>query len=381
MMSDSTSRFIQMWRGIAVALVVLYHFLSRVPHEALGSAEAPILQLQIGKVGVLIFFVISGYLITKSLAKTTDVAEFYAKRIARIWPLFIVAAITVFVFIHFAQPPVVPGPHSFFEKQPTAFDLIGNLFFLEDLGFTWVDGAYWSIVVELKFYLFIGLFAVAFKERFIQMFCLVALSVSSVDLFILLVDRAPGIPLDFDSSNHLRVLSKAMHGIFISQYLPFFALGVAMAGRMQDGVFNALLALAVAFSVMAINDDSFVFDQNVQFLFILAATLLADKLLFDSGVIVWIGDYSYSIYLFHQVVGLSLIKLFTPIIGIDLAIAASLALVIAIAWIASNLFEMRYRRVVAAQLYRVFSMVGLNRLTFDFRNEMPFVGEALSRKA
>ncbi|ACE94925.1 putative acyltransferase protein (plasmid) [Rhizobium etli CIAT 652] len=378
MMSDSTSRFIQMWRGIAVALVVLYHFLSRVPHEALGSAEAPILQLQIGEVGVLIFFVISGYLITKSVAKTTDVAAFYAKRLSRIWPLFIVSVITVFVFIHFVQPPAVLGPHSFFEKQPTVFDLLGNLFFLEDLGFTWVDGAYWSLVVELKFYLFIGLFAVAFKERIVQTFCSVALFMSSIDLLILLIDRTPGIPLGFESSNHLRFVSRVMHGLFISQYLPFFALGVAMAGRTHDGVLNALLALAVAFGVMAIRNDAFMFDQNVQFLFVLAVALLADKLLFQSAVVVWIGNYSYSIYLFHQVIGLALIKLFTPIMGIDLAIAASLGIVIAIAWLASVLFELRYRHIVAAQLYRIFSVVRLNRLTFHFRNEIPPIREALS---
>ncbi|MBW6426187.1 acyltransferase [Rhizobium sp. XQZ8] len=365
-MNDSTSRFIQMWRGIAVALVVLYHYLSRVPHEAFGSSSPPLLQLQIGKVGVLIFFIISGYLITNSLVKTSDVAAFYAKRVARIWPLFIVAAITVFIFIQFLQPPVVLGQHDFFEKQPTFFDLIGNLFFLEDLGFTWVDGAYWSIVVELKFYLMIGLFAVAFKERFIPAFCSVAVVVASADLAILLIDRAPGVPLDFDSSAHLRVLSKALHGLLISQYLPFFAIGVALAGKVQDGVLNALIALAVAFSVIAINSDAFVFEQNVQFLAILALVLFADKLLCRNAIIVWVGNYSYSIYLFHQVIGLAIMGLLTPIIGINFAIAVALVIVVSIAWIASNVFEMRYRHRVAGLLYRAFSLLRLNRLTFNF---------------
>ncbi len=378
-MSDSTSRFIQMWRGIAVALVVLYHYLSRVPHEAFGSPSPPLLQLQIGKVGVLIFFIISGYLITKSLVKTPDVAAFYAKRVARIWPLFIVAAVTVFIFIQFMQPPVVLGEHDFFEKQPTFLDLIGNLFFLEDLGFTWVDGAYWSIVVELKFYLFIGLFAVVFKERFIPVFCAAAVVVASVDLAILLIDRAPGVPLDFNSSAHLRILSKALHGLLISQYLPFFAIGVALAGKVQDGVLNALIALAVAFSIMAINDDAFVFDQNVQFLAILALALFADKILFRNAIIVWVGDYSYSIYLFHQVIGLAFIKLFTPLIGINFAILAALAIIVSVAWIASNLFEMRYRHQVAAVLYLAFSLVRLNRLTFDFASVDNLPSRALSQ--
>lgn len=378
-MGDSTSRFIQMWRGIAVALVVFYHFLSRVPHEAHGADTPPLLQLQIGKVGVLIFFVISGYLITRSLARTTDVAAFYAKRLARIWPLFAVAAVTVFAIIQVAQPPIVSGPYSFFEKQPTAIDLIANLFFLEDFGFTWVDGAYWSIVVELKFYFFIALFAFAFKQKFVQVFCVAAVCVSSLDLLILLVDRAPGLPLDFDSSYHLRTLSKILHGILISQYLPFFAIGVALAGRMLDGVFNTLLALAAAFSVLAINDDNFVFDQNVQFLFIFAAAIFIDNFLFRNAAIIWIGNYSYSIYLFHQVIGLSLIKLLTPIAGIDFAIGISLGAITSLAWIASNLFEMRYRHIMERHLYRLFSVVGLNRLTFSMRPDTPGGFEGVSR--
>lgn len=364
--NKETSAFIQIWRGLAVLLVVLYHFTDRIPHQFMGSPTPPLVQEQIGKIGILIFFVISGYLITKSLMGTKDVAAFYAKRISRIWPLFIVASITVYIAMKVLNPPVVPGEYSFYEESRSFMDLIGSLFFLNDLGFEWMDGAYWSILVELKFYFFIGMFAVVFKDQFVRVFCITALVLSSVDFLILIVDRAPGRDLAFDSADRLRPISAFLHGILISQYLPYFAVGVAMAGRLTDGLLASLIGMAVVMTLISLRQQAFVMDQNVLFVFLVAAFVALDYFLLQSRVFLWIGNYSYSIYLFHQMVGLSITKMLTPAIGIDLAILSGLTAITLIAWVASVLFENRYRQRVGNLLYRFFSILKLNRLTFDF---------------
>lgn len=364
--SEDTSSFIQIWRGLAVLLVVLYHFTDRIPYSVMGSEVPPIVEQQIGKIGVLIFFIISGYLITKSLMGTNDVAAFYAKRVARIWPLFVVASITVYIAMMFLEPPVVTGTYSFYEEKRSIFDLLGSLFFLYDLGFQWMDGAYWSILVELKFYFFIGMFAVAFKGQFVPVFCACAVLLSTADFLILFFDRVPGEELAFDSAQNLRTLSSFLHGVLISQYLPYFAIGVALAGNLRGGLLSALIGMTCVMTFISLRDQTFVLEQNIWFVFLISMFLAFDYYLLGSRIFIWIGNYSYAIYLFHQMIGLSITKMLTPIIGINLAIISGLASITLIAWIASILFEHRYRKPTADLLYRCFSMLKLNRLTFDF---------------
>ena len=135
--------FIQIWRGIAAVIVIYYHFSNRVPYSAMGSASAPMLVFYTGKLGVMAFFAISGYLITKSLMASRNLASFYAKRLARIWPLFIVACLVIIATMHFLSPPVVIGGAKPFDGATTRWiDLFGTLFFLNDLGFQFVDGVF-----------------------------------------------------------------------------------------------------------------------------------------------------------------------------------------------------------------------------------------------
>lgn len=58
--ASEKNRFIEIWRGIAVLVVVHFHFTGRLPSEALGSATPASFGNDIGKIGVYIFFVISG---------------------------------------------------------------------------------------------------------------------------------------------------------------------------------------------------------------------------------------------------------------------------------------------------------------------------------
>jgi len=83
-------------RAVAVLPVLLYHaFPTAVPG---------------GFIGVDIFFVISGYLITgiihqQMLAKTFSIADFYARRIRRIFPALIVVVLVTFLIGCYALPP------------------------------------------------------------------------------------------------------------------------------------------------------------------------------------------------------------------------------------------------------------------------------------
>jgi peptidoglycan/LPS O-acetylase OafA/YrhL len=129
-----------------------------------------------GYVGVMLFFVLSGFLITyilleeKELTGRINVRNFYFRRILRIWPLyFLVLAISFFVFpflFHLTDminsiPTRLPYYLSFLSN----FDMRqGALFQNKEV---WVmQGITWSVSVEEQFYLVWPLLFIFLKPRY-----------------------------------------------------------------------------------------------------------------------------------------------------------------------------------------------------------------------
>ncbi|MFH1842051.1 MAG: acyltransferase [bacterium] len=91
------------FRALAAFLVFMYHYAylyGPMVEEVTGKAEfIPLMPLwRVGQVGVSLFFVLSGFLITRIYYDTINARQvslrlFFVKRIARIWPLFIVLTI------------------------------------------------------------------------------------------------------------------------------------------------------------------------------------------------------------------------------------------------------------------------------------------------
>jgi peptidoglycan/LPS O-acetylase OafA/YrhL len=347
--------FIQVWRGIAALLVIYFHLSARVPPEYLGMAQGPSLIFHSGKIGVLIFFIISGYLIVQSLQFSRNLASFYAKRISRLWPLFVLASIVIFTFIQFVGPPVVPGgPQKFFTDPPTAIDLVGNFFFLNDLGFRWVDGVFWSILVEIKFYLWIGLLAALSPRNFVRNFAIAAIALSSLEFLVSLSDEAVYV-----------LARKALNGLFVAHYLPFFAIGALLVTRRNPELLMVLVALALAQTREEIaSDGDFAMLPTIIFVAVLAAFVFLDKILLGSRIFLMLGDYSYSWYLFHQIIGLSLIKAMSPWLNYDPALAIALLATLGLAVAASWVAEWRFREPVYRLLAALFGKFRLDRVGF-----------------
>ncbi|HMB27009.1 MAG TPA: acyltransferase, partial [Blastocatellia bacterium] len=125
-------------RAIAVFLVIFYHF---------GFAWAP------GGLGVTMFFVLSGFLITwlllKENGKYGDVSlkGFYLRRVLRIFPAFYVYW-TALVFLLLLKGKDVLWPHaisSFFYVSDYYNAILGD----PNNGFSHT----WSLAIEEQFYL------------------------------------------------------------------------------------------------------------------------------------------------------------------------------------------------------------------------------------
>jgi len=137
-------------RAVAVYLVLLFH--------------AGVSRAAGGFVGVDVFFVLSGYLVTqlllRDIANTRSVrfARFYARRYRRLLPAaFVALLVTAMVYVGIASPANVAGSVNAFKS---AFLYVANWFFI-GRSTAYFGGniaqnpvlPYWSLAVEEQFYL------------------------------------------------------------------------------------------------------------------------------------------------------------------------------------------------------------------------------------
>jgi peptidoglycan/LPS O-acetylase OafA/YrhL len=156
-------------RFAAAASVMLYHYLYRY--------EGPASPLMHGYLGVDVFFVISGFVVLWS-ARGHTAGGFVRARALRLYPEFWVAVvITALVFT------AVPGGWS----GPSGADLLLNLTMLPGyLGAEPVDRVYWTLAVEIKFYVLLWLLVVCRQlgriEGWLYGWLLVSLAQTVADL-------------------------------------------------------------------------------------------------------------------------------------------------------------------------------------------------------
>lgn len=150
---------------LSAALFVLFSH----QHALTGLREPSVLNVHtLGGLGVLMFFSISGFLVAQSWNNDPNAGRFTAKRLLRVWPgLAVALTLTAFVL----GPAVSHLPWREFVAHPMVMDYyLSNLrFALRDilpLRFegnalpTAINGSLWTIPLELKCYLVLGIFGV-----------------------------------------------------------------------------------------------------------------------------------------------------------------------------------------------------------------------------
>jgi peptidoglycan/LPS O-acetylase OafA/YrhL len=134
-------------RGIAIILVLAWHYL-------------PVVQPWLpGWMGVDLFFVLSGYLITWRLMATKEqphyFARFYRNRVLRIFPLYYSVVIGFLLSIHFfVRPEYLSTVAIYINHWKSFFIFTENwsfIFYGQPLNLSL--GPLWSIAVEEQFYL------------------------------------------------------------------------------------------------------------------------------------------------------------------------------------------------------------------------------------
>lgn len=268
-----------------------------------------------GFVGVDIFFVISGYLITtiilnEKTSGTLSIVKFYERRARRIIPaLFFVIFITTLVgaFIIFPKQFVDYGRSiiavSFFAS---------NILFNQDKQTGYFNGAAdekpllhtWSLAVEEQYYLFFPVFIILFwkvgRNKLLLMIVLITLMSLGLSDY---ASRQGWL------GNFFLIPTRAWE-LLIGSILAFFT--VSKSKFLQVSPTNSTLLSLVGLSLLMIS--IFVFDSSVRFpsIFALVPTIGTALIiafpdsnkwsshLLSNRLLVGIGLISYSTYLWHQ---------------------------------------------------------------------------------
>lgn len=301
-------------RGLAVGMVILDHasYLYQNPPEqnlmAAGGNRVfhAVLSLTAqGWLGVELFFILSGYLITSILLKTRDAnsyfTSFYARRVLRIFPVFWLTLLALaFIF-----------PHSY------SFFLVAVLFLANVSSWFGVAGLYyplWSLCVEEHFYLLWPFVVRTFRRRILFAVC----------VSICLLD--PLLRAFFSWKMGAAFFDKAWYfSGFRFEGLAYGAILALVAPRMdarRKKLFGAaaiaagigIFAAAVPFGVLhssasalatAVHASAGLTFASVLFFGLVCLSLgLDDKQarVFANPPLVLLGDLSYCLYLAHQMI-------------------------------------------------------------------------------
>lgn len=150
-------------RAIAALLVVSLH-ISEVAGVPWNVNQNPVATAfaYFGRTGVVLFFVLSGFLLFMPYARALlfqeawpSARKFYLRRIFRIWPGYYVTLAAMILLFNRQY------------LQPDHWERLGLFltFFMDSSQQTWqqIDGPFWTLAIEWQFYMFLPLIALAFS--------------------------------------------------------------------------------------------------------------------------------------------------------------------------------------------------------------------------
>ena len=274
-------------RGIAAIIVVLYHYIifydEKFGHLKENYADI----LSFGHYGVQLFFIISGFVIYMSVLKVKSVSDFLTKRAIRLYPTYIFSIIVTSIFV---------GLSSVDTLKAGVLDMFINMTMFQDFfGVKNVDGVYWSLRVELTFYLLMAVLLIFNLERRVMLFTSIWLGTSA------LIQITNGLA----GTETTALVEK----FSMSNYCQMFIIGIMFYYIWQHG--NRLkYYLMIALSL--IYDFSFEGITNGLFTVIFISVfylILNNKMQWlKSGTLVYLGALSFPLYLIHQNIGYVIIR-------------------------------------------------------------------------
>lgn len=322
-----------------------------------------------GPLGVVFFFVLSGFLITYLLyvereqVGTISVKHFYFRRIFRIWPLYyflIILGFFVFPqFEIFSVPAHDDALNDNFYNQFLCYALI-----LPNLGVALYGavpniGQAWSIGVEEQFYIIWPAIIKFFKKPLHAIIWVTAILLG-IKISVILISSFYGLELlalkKFLAMSKIECMTIGAFGAWFLYFKKGKMLSIIYSLPVQ--VISLIGIPFLMFFTPRLLQDAIHLVYGVFFLVIIlnVSTNKNSLLKLENKVLDLFGKISFGIYMYHLVVVLLVIKLYAKLIGspetfsvLDTIIiySSTIAFSLLVSWLSYEYFEKRFIKLKA----------------------------------
>ena len=317
-------------RFIAAMCVMVYHMTYRPLFLGDGAlALFPAVQAvsKFGYLGVELFFLISGFVILWS-ASGRSAASYVASRVSRLVPsLWVCIALTSAVLIAFGKAAGIVQPKVILANMTLVAGYVG---------LPYVDGVYWTLQAEIKFYVLVFILIVLRQMRRIEDWLVVWL----VALAIAYASFAPGW----------------LKSLVIFPYGSYFIGGSLFFLIWREGVTTrrlVCLGASLVLSLMCVRHEAAGFMNNdtspialntasaivVCLYGLVFAVSLRRVVLPESDLWFQLGALTYPLYLLHNQIGKLFAGMFAREWGIPVALVVGFTLPLILAFILARSVE------------------------------------------
>jgi len=300
---------IQGMRGLAIAIVAIFHFTimwdgvmtkGHSFYPFADFAEPVHTVLRQGRLGVELFFIISGFVVALTLEKCFSTREFFVKRFSRLWPPLLVCLPIVWGVLQVAAPLPLAS------KSPLAllesFTLVDPAV-LGPLNTGNVSGVLWSLWIEIQFYAVSG-FLYFRTKNFLRTLVVLGFVYSALYVMGAVYSMPPQISALLSLRN----------------YFWWFIAGVCVHKIRQTGASKSLWVIyAASFLMSSLSLGEITYGWRSVFAYLFNASIFMlffgfakrrPLTLLKIKPLVALGNSSYEFYLIHEVLGVSVLHAF-----------------------------------------------------------------------
>jgi peptidoglycan/LPS O-acetylase OafA/YrhL len=321
-----------------------------------------------GKIGVALFFSLSGFLITSLLfneldaTRTIRLKDFYIRRILRIWPLYYWVVLLGLLVLNRIPALKIPVLSDGMYQNMTVLGLLNVLLIIPNFSHFYIpySDQRWSIIVEEQFYLIQPAVVRIFRtrKRLVVVFCLLAFSSEIVTGLI------RGLHLD-------RHISAGVLGAVMEQlkYLGCIAVGCLAStliykreSRLKELLFSVPLQWVVLVTIVALSLLSFYWWRSEEAVDFRVYCVLFSIVVVNAGLnprniyrletpmLNFLGKISYGIYMYHMMcigIAFAIVRWVTANVVLQniLLYILSIGLTILVSWLSYDYFESFFLRL------------------------------------